>query len=99
MDTSDIRVHCKGVIDLGSGGLDMQLKPRPKKRSLISLATPIDIRGTLKDPEFRVQKKGLAKTGLRIYFWFVTVWEGLLRQQIPSYDFPAYMRVMNGEPP
>ena len=77
----------------------MQLKPRPKKRSLISLATPIDIRGTLKDPEFRVQKKGLAKTGLRIYFWFVTVWEGLLRQQIPSYDFPAYMRVMNGEPP
>ncbi len=49
-DTQRITVVGEGEINLGSEELDLVLKPKPKEPSLLSLATPILVGGTLADP-------------------------------------------------
>jgi len=49
-DTEKMTITGAGKIDLRNEKLDMQIKPQAKDASLISLAVPIDIGGTLKSP-------------------------------------------------
>jgi AsmA family protein len=49
-DTEKMTISGGGKIDLRTEKLDMKIKPQPKDASLLSLATPIDIGGTLKSP-------------------------------------------------
>lgn len=52
-DTSDTLIIGEGSIDLGEETLDLELRPRPKDRSLLSLRSPLVIDGTFADPGFR----------------------------------------------
>lgn len=52
-DTTDTLIVGEGSIDLGEETLDLELRPRPKDRSLLSLRSPLVIDGTFADPGFR----------------------------------------------
>lgn len=50
-----------GYIDLRQERIKMRLSPRPVDKSLISLASDVDISGTLASPEFHLNKGSVAK--------------------------------------
>lgn len=50
-----------GHIDLGEERLRFRLSPRPRDESMISLASDVDISGTLAFPEFHLNKSSVAK--------------------------------------
>src|SRR5690554_2891879 len=52
-DTTDTLIIGEGSIDLGEETLDLELRPRPKDRSLLTLRSPLVIDGTFADPGFR----------------------------------------------
>jgi uncharacterized protein involved in outer membrane biogenesis len=60
-DTDNITVAGDGNIDLSTEKLNLVLKPKPKKASLISLAIPLNIRGTLAEPSIRPDTASVAK--------------------------------------
>lgn len=99
IDTSRMRVNCSGWINFNTGKLHLKMRPRPKGMAFISLATPVEVKGTLSDPDIDVTKKALAGTVLRVYFWFVTAIDSLFRKNIPEHDHEGYMRMMSGEKP
>ncbi|MGB5890327.1 MAG: AsmA family protein [Thermoanaerobaculia bacterium] len=84
IDTSRIRVRGKGKIDLQTGKLNLTLKPRPKTRGLISLATPAKVTGRLDDPSIRLTTAGLARTFFRLSVWFWTAYLELFRRPLPA---------------
>ena len=59
-DTTDTVIVGSGTIDLRDEKLDLELKPRPKDISLISLRGPLEVTGTFKDPEFLPKPAPLA---------------------------------------
>ena len=62
LDTEKVTVQGAGTIDLASERIAVVLKPEPKERSLISLATPIDVGGTLAAPTLTPDEVALAKS-------------------------------------
>jgi uncharacterized protein involved in outer membrane biogenesis len=84
LDTTRMRARGKGKIDLGEGTLDLTLRPRPKTRGVISLATPAKLGGTFEDPKLSFSKTGTALTAVRIYYWFWVMWHELLRKPLPA---------------
>ena len=62
LDTRRITVVGKGEIDLGTEELDLVLKPEPKDPSLVSLATPMHVRGVFADPSVAPDTLAVAKT-------------------------------------
>lgn len=52
-DTTDTIIVGGGTIDLGEEALDLELRPRPKDRSLLALRSPLVIDGTFADPGIR----------------------------------------------
>jgi len=61
-DTSDTIIVGKGQVDLGEETLDLELRPRPKDRSILVLRSPLHVGGTFADPSFRPD---FARLGLR----------------------------------
>ncbi|MEN5061710.1 AsmA family protein [Luteimonas sp. TWI1416] len=61
-DTTDTLIVGDGRIDLGQETLDLELRPRPKDRSILALRSPLVIGGTFADPSFRPD---MARLGLR----------------------------------
>ena len=61
LDTEKITVGGDGTINLGSEKLDLTFVPRPQDPSLVSLATPINVGGTLTEPSFSLDKAAVAK--------------------------------------
>ena len=59
-DTTDTVIVGSGTIDLRDEKLDLELKPRPKDISPISLRGPLEVTGTFKDPEFLPKPAPLA---------------------------------------
>ena len=84
VDTTRSRISGKGSIDLSGNELQLRLKPRPKKRNLINLATPVSVTGPLNDPQVQVSKRGLAVTFFRLSLWVYTVWRDLARKPLPT---------------
>jgi uncharacterized protein involved in outer membrane biogenesis len=67
LDTQRITVAASGVLNLDTEALDLLIVPKPKRASLVSLANPVTVKGTLAEPEVsaaKIPKKGqLASTG------------------------------------
>ena len=61
-DTSDTIIIGKGKVSLREEALDLELRPRPKDRSFLTLRSPLVVGGTFADPSFRPD---LARLGLR----------------------------------
>lgn len=62
-DTSDTIIVGKGQISLKDETLDLEMKPRPKDRSILALRSPLVVGGTFKDPSFRPDFKRLGLRG------------------------------------
>ena len=84
IDSTRSRIRGKGTIDLPGDEIRLRLKPRPKQRSLINLATPVDIRGPLTDPNVQISTGGMAVTFFRLSLWVYTVWRDLVRRPLPT---------------
>jgi|GEM_PF-1186897 len=56
LDTRRITIAGSGIVDLEKEELDVFLAPRPKRASLVSLANPVEITGTLSQPEVSVAR-------------------------------------------
>ncbi len=63
IDTDDTIVTGTGSINLKDESLLLELKPQPKDFSPLSLRVPLEIEGTLKDPQLRVKRSGLLVRG------------------------------------
>ncbi|MBT8363527.1 MAG: AsmA family protein, partial [Deltaproteobacteria bacterium] len=68
LDTQRIRIAASGILNLETEELDVIVAPRPKRASLVSLANPVRIKGTLAEPEVSVTRiprgRRLAAAGL-----------------------------------
>lgn len=62
-DSTDTIIVGKGQINLKNETLDLELRPRPKDRSLLALRSPLVVGGTFKDPSFRPDFKRLGLRG------------------------------------
>jgi uncharacterized protein involved in outer membrane biogenesis len=78
LDTAKVTVQGAGTVDLGSERLALLLTPRPKEHSLISLATPIDVGGTLAAPTIAPDQMALAKDAAGAVFGSVIIPFGIL---------------------
>ena len=61
-DTTDTIIVGKGQVHLGDERLDLELRPRPKDRSILALRSPLHLGGTFTAPSFRPD---FARLGLR----------------------------------
>ena len=61
-DTTDTIIVGEGTVSLRDETLDLELRPRPKDRSILTLRSPLVAKGTFKDPSFRPD---FARLGLR----------------------------------
>jgi AsmA family protein len=61
LDTAKVTVQGAGTVDLANEKLALVLTPEPKERSLISLATPIDVDGPLAGPTVTPDRLALAR--------------------------------------
>lgn len=62
-DTEDTIILGEGQISLKNETFDMELRPRPKDRSLFALRSPLVLSGSFKDPSFRPDMKRLGLRG------------------------------------
>ena len=56
LDTQRIAIAASGIVDLKTEELNVIIAPRPKRASLVSLANPVRIGGTLAEPEVSVTR-------------------------------------------
>ncbi|RYF68621.1 MAG: hypothetical protein EOO29_34845 [Comamonadaceae bacterium] len=50
LDTSNAVFNASGQINLANEQLDLVIKPEPKSPSILSVRTPLTVKGTLADP-------------------------------------------------
>ena len=62
-DTEDTIIVGKGNISLKDETLGLELRPRPKDRSILALRSPLVVGGTFKDPSFHPDFKRLGLRG------------------------------------
>ena len=62
-DTADTIIVGNGKISLKNETLDLELRPRPKDRSILALRSPLVVGGSFKDPSFRPDFKRLGLRG------------------------------------
>ncbi len=62
-DSQDTIIVGEGQISLKDETLDLELRPRPKDRSIFALRSPLVAGGTFKDPSFRPDFKRLGLRG------------------------------------
>ncbi|MET0580895.1 MAG: AsmA family protein [Pseudoxanthomonas sp.] len=62
-DSEDTIIVGDGTISLKDETLDLELRPRPKDRSILALRSPLVVGGTFKDPSFRPDFKRLGLRG------------------------------------
>ncbi|NGZ88441.1 AsmA family protein [Duganella aceris] len=60
VDTSEARIDIAGTVNLGNEKLDLTLKPDAKSMRVISLRSPIYVRGSFKDPDVSIDKGMMA---------------------------------------
>ena len=73
IDTGRSRAEGDGWIDLGSDEVFLRLVPRPKVPQFFSLATPVEVRGTLDDYRIRVRPTDVLGTAVQWVTSLVTV--------------------------
>ena len=73
LDTSRMRALGEGFVNLQDESIDFHLKPIPKSPQFFSLATPVNVTGTIRDPHIGVSAGGVIGTVFRIVSGVVTV--------------------------
>ena len=63
VDTNDVLITGKGQVNLGPEQLDLTLQGQPKKVRLIRVRAPVEIRGELLKPTFRLEAGHVVKQG------------------------------------
>ncbi|MEO6799748.1 MAG: AsmA family protein [Rhodanobacter sp.] len=62
-DTGDAVINVDGTVDLATEKLDLDVKPHTRGLRILSLRSPLYVRGTLKNPDVGVQKGPLLLRG------------------------------------
>jgi hypothetical protein len=73
LDTSRMRVNGKGQVDFGTEALRFRLAPRPKQPQFLSLATPVQVTGTLTKFNIGVGASDLLETTARLFTSVIVV--------------------------
>ncbi len=60
VDTEQTRIDGGGTFDFGNERFDLTIAPQPKHAGILSLRTPVRLRGTFRHPGYELDKKGLA---------------------------------------
>jgi uncharacterized protein involved in outer membrane biogenesis len=60
VDTTDATIHVNGAVSLADERMDLTLKPDSKGLRIVSLRSPIYVRGTFKNPDVAIDKRVLA---------------------------------------
>lgn len=63
IDTADTRIEGEGGFDLDRERFDLTIAPKPKKAGILSLRTPVRVYGSFREPDFELDKAGLALRG------------------------------------
>jgi len=63
IDTDDTIVTGTGSVNLKNEAIELELKPQPKDFSPLTLRMPLDVGGTIADPNFSVKPAGLLVRG------------------------------------
>jgi uncharacterized protein involved in outer membrane biogenesis len=63
IDSADANIHVDGQVNLQDESLDLTVNPLPKKVSLLTLRSPIHVKGTFKDPSIRPDAKLFLRVG------------------------------------
>lgn len=63
IDTADTRIEGEGTFDLDRERLDLTIAPKPKRAGILSLRTPVRVYGSLRSPDYELDKAGLALRG------------------------------------
>jgi hypothetical protein len=84
LDTSRMRVDGEGRVDFDSEQLYLRLAPKAKEPQFFSLATPVQVSGTLTDYQIGVAPGGVAETVVRFFSSIlVTPVEKLTKAPLP----------------
>ena len=63
VDTDETRIEGSGGFDLDKERLDLTIAPKPKNAGILSLRTPVHVFGTFREPDYALDKTGLALRG------------------------------------
>ncbi len=63
VDTEETRIDGSGGFDLDKELFDVTIAPQPKEKGILSLRTPLRLHGSFRNPDFELDKKGLALRG------------------------------------
>lgn len=63
IDSDDTNIQGEGTIDLETEAMDLRFVPQPKDTSLVSLRSPITVKGTLKSPSPGIEAGALMARG------------------------------------
>jgi uncharacterized protein involved in outer membrane biogenesis len=72
LDTSRMRVQGEGYVNLKDESIDFHMKPTPKSPQFFSLATPVDVTGTIRDFHIGVSAGSVIGTVFRFVGSVVT---------------------------
>jgi len=73
MDTSRMRVNGQGQVDFETERMRFRFEPRAKEPQFFSLATPVEVDGTLTDFHIRVSGSDLLGTTVRFFTSWIVV--------------------------
>ena len=59
LDTNDTNIEGEGMLDFKTEKMDFTLRPHPKDKSILTLRSPLHVRGTLKSPSPSIDKTSL----------------------------------------
>ncbi len=100
MDTSRMRVSGAAQVNFGTERLQLLLVPKPKRPQFFSLATPVQVSGSLTDPQIGVAPGGVAETLARQVFSIVLVpIQKLTERDIPRDGADVCANAMRAELP
>lgn len=90
LDTEDALIAMSGRIDLRNESLDLKIHPRTKGLRIISLRSPLYVKGTFKDPDVGVSKGALAlRAGAAVGLGLINPFAALIPLIAPSYGKDA----------
>lgn len=90
LDTDDALISMGGRIDLRDESMDLTIHPQTKGLRIISLRSPLYVKGTFKDPDVGVNKGALAlRAGAMVGLGLLNPFAALLPLIAPSHNQPA----------
>jgi uncharacterized protein involved in outer membrane biogenesis len=90
LDTEDALIAMNGRIDLRNESMDLTIRPQTKGLRVISLRSPLYVKGTFKNPDIGVSKGALAlRAGAAVAFGLLNPFAALIALIAPSHNQPA----------